>query len=279
MESIVKNFLIYLQNRFKAYQRERKSGLKRDVIDLFSNIRGKIIYLAFGFYFIISYLISHISGGILKGNDFLNALSSKVITYARGVDLGEVCKRMKNPPFLPDIWPGEHYKLLAGFVLALKPKLVIEIGTGTGLSALSIKKYLPNGSKLITFDIIPWDKKRLTLNKNVFDTILMSSDFDESIVQYIDDLSNFSTALKYKEFLKNADIIFIDGPKDGVTEYKLMKNFEKMQLKSNSILIFDDIHFWNILPFWRKLAYPKLDLTPVGHWSGTGIVQWIRKDI
>ena len=278
MESITKSFLTYLQNRTKAYQKEKK-GLKRNVTDLLLYIRGYMIYLGFGLYFVISYLISQITGKIFKNNDFLDTLSSKVITYARGVDLSEVCKRMKNPPFLPNIWPGEHYKLLAGFALALKPKLVIEIGTGTGLSALSFKKYLPNGSKLITFDLIPWEKKRLTLNEAVFDTILMSSDFDGSIVQYIDDLSNFSTALKYKAFLKNADIIFIDGPKDGVTEYKLMKNFEKVQLKSNSIIIFDDIHFWNMFPFWRNLPYPKLDLTPVGHWSGTGIIQWIRKDI
>jgi len=202
-----------------------------------------------------------------KPNEFLINLSLEAMNYARTVDLEEICKRMKGPPFWPNIWPGEHYKLLVGLVLALEPKVFIEIGTGMGLGSLSIKKYLPKSSKLITFDIVPWNKYP--------DSILKSSDFDELFVQYIDDLCNFSNILKHKELIKSADIIFIDAAKDGVMEYILMDNLEKIKLKSDTILIFDDIRLWNMLGFWRNITYPKIDLTSFGHWSGTGVVQLI----
>src|SRR5271154_191680 len=42
-------------------------------------------------------------------------------------------------PRYPDVWPGEHYKLLAALVGVLTPKIVIEIGTATGMSALTMK--------------------------------------------------------------------------------------------------------------------------------------------
>ena len=57
-----------------------------------------------------------------------------------------------------------------------------------------------------------------------------------------------------------------------------MKYFKEIKLKSNCIIIFDDIRFWNILPFWRKIAHPKLDLTHVGHWAGTGAIQWTNEN-
>jgi predicted O-methyltransferase YrrM len=43
-------------------------------------------------------------------------------------------------------------------MVVCKPKIVIEIGTATGLSALAMKAAMPAGSRLFTFDIVPWDK-------------------------------------------------------------------------------------------------------------------------
>src|SRR4029078_5532259 len=54
------------------------------------------------------------------------------------------------------IWPGEHYRLLAGIVKVLQPKVVIEVGTDSGLSSLCMKHYLPADGKLVTYDLIPW---------------------------------------------------------------------------------------------------------------------------
>jgi hypothetical protein len=40
---------------------------------------------------------------------------------ARTANLSDVSQRIKDGPDYPGIWPGEHYKLLAGFVKSLKP--------------------------------------------------------------------------------------------------------------------------------------------------------------
>lgn len=37
----------------------------------------------------------------------------------------------------------------------------------------------------------------------------------------------------------------------------------------------DDIRVWTMLKTWREISYPKLDLTSFGHWSGTGIIEFI----
>jgi hypothetical protein len=31
----------------------------------------------------------------------------------------------------------------------------------------------------------------------------------------------------------------------------------------------------NMIGIWRGIRHPKLDLTSFGHWSGTGLVEWI----
>ena len=199
--------------------------------------------------------------------EHLISLAIQAITKAPGVSLGDVSMRMSSPPYYPNIWPGEHYKLLAAIVLTLKPKLVVEIGTATGLSVLSLKKYASQQSKIVTFDIIPW--------KSFPNKCLKEDDFtDGRLVQYIDDLSDNKVFLKYSGLLKEADMIFIDAAKDGVMEQKFIDNFRTITFNSRPLIIFDDIRLWNMLKIWRDITLPKLDLTSFGHWSGTGIVEW-----
>ena len=89
---------------------------------------------------------------------------------------------MPEPPYYPDVWPGEHYKLLAALVKTLKPKLIIEVGTALGHSALALKKFLPADSKLVTYDIFNWD--------SLEGTLLNNDDFsDGSLLQEIGDLA------------------------------------------------------------------------------------------
>lgn len=61
--------------------------------------------------------------------------------------MASIVARMKRAPYYPDVWPGEHYKLLAGLVLECRPRVVIEIGTATGLSALAMRQHLPAGAR------------------------------------------------------------------------------------------------------------------------------------
>src|SRR5436190_19136019 len=71
------------------------------------------------------------------------------------IDLKDLAMRDTTPDYFT-IWPGEHYKLLGALVKNLAPKVVIEVGTDTGLSVLTMKKYLPADARVVTFDLRPW---------------------------------------------------------------------------------------------------------------------------
>lgn len=192
-------------------------------------------------------------------------ISLKAIQHAQTIELSEVTKRMGEPPYLLDIWPGEHYRLLAGFIKTIKPKLVIEIGTATGLSTLALLKFLPSNSMLITFDIISW--------QTIPEAILKEEDFkDGSLEQRIGDLADPNTFSNNKDILEKADLIFCDGPKDCMFEQTFLDNMGKLNFANSPLLILDDIKIWNMLKIWRNIKKPKLDLSSFGHWAGTGLV-------
>jgi predicted O-methyltransferase YrrM len=186
---------------------------------------------------------------------------------ASRVDLSDLSGRMKAPPFWPEVWPGEHYKLLAAFVQILQPRLVLEIGTATGLSALALKKYLPIGSRVVTFDIVPW--------RDYPDYVVSNADFaDGQLEQVVADLTSFQQARTYANLLRAADLIFIDAAKDGTMEVLLLENFSSIGLKEGACVLFDDIRLLEMIAVWRQIRFPKLDLTSFGHWSGTGLMRW-----
>jgi predicted O-methyltransferase YrrM len=185
---------------------------------------------------------------------------------ASTTDLREVSQRLKGGPDYPGTWPGEHYKLLAGFVKCLQPKVIVEIGTFRGIGTLALAKYLPETGMIATFDPVPWDM--------VTTTALMKSDFCDRFTQFNDDLADMRTVEKHKSLLKSADLVFIDAAKDDVMERDFVRNLKAIGLKQNTVVIFDDIRLWNMLDIWRRVDFPKLDLTSFGHWSGTGVIQW-----
>lgn len=203
---------------------------------------------------------------------FLINIAIEATRKAQEISLGDIGSRLKSPPFYPDIWPGEHYKLLAGLTLLIKPKLVIEVGTGGGLAVLAIKKYLTPDAKIITFDLIDWKSNPQTYLKN--------EDFaDGRLIQSLDDLADINMVNKHRLMLEAADIIFFDAAKDGIMEQKFIDNFRSVSFKTKPLVIFDDIRVWNMLKIWRDLPYPKLDITSFGHWSGTGLVEWPRSSL
>ena len=107
----------------------------------------------------------------------------------------------------------------------------------------------------------------------VFD--LAPEDFaDGRLSQVIADLSLAAEARRHADLLRAADLIFIDAAKDGTLEDRLLRRLAEIGLADGTLLLFDDIKVWNMMAFWRQLAMPKLDLTGLGHWSGTGLVEW-----
>lgn len=178
-------------------------------------------------------------------------------------------KREMDRGFDIRIFPGEHYRLLASFVSILKPSVVIEIGTHLGISALAMKKELPVGSKIHTFDICPWS--------NFPDTVLTQSDFDEQLIQNTENLLDPLVFEKYKTIFEEADLIFLDAAKDGKMEKIFLKYFSQCNFKKKPILVIDDIRLWNMLHIWNDISLPKLDITSFGHYTGTGIVDLTGK--
>jgi predicted O-methyltransferase YrrM len=165
------------------------------------------------------------------------------------------------------IWPGEHYRLLAALVKLLQPQSVIEVGTFRGLSALALKRFLPADGKINTFDVVPWDSIR--------ETCLHPEDFeDDRLRQQIGDLSDAAVFELHRSLIQQTELLFVDGPKDGVFERKLLQQLETVDFHKPLLLVMDDIRFWNMLATWQDIARPKLDLTSFGHWSGTGLVEW-----
>jgi len=152
-------------------------------------------------------------------------------------------------------------------MLAIKPRQVIEIGTGTGLSCLSMKKFIPKGSKIATFDITGW--------KEDTQSHLEEGDFtDGTLIQYTDDLRDPKIIDKHRSILERSEIIFIDAAKDGSMEQILMNNLRTISFKQKVLFVFDDIRLWNMLGIWRNISVPKMDMTSFGSWSGTGFVEW-----
>jgi predicted O-methyltransferase YrrM len=194
-----------------------------------------------------------------KPNRELIELSLKAIQQAIDVDLSFLQNSYAN------LWPGEHYRLLAAFCQALNPSLVIEIGTATGLSALSMLPFF--SGKLITYDIKEWHTYP--------DTVLKPADFGR-LEQVVGDLGDEAFFKTQKNLIQKAEFIFIDASHDGALEKTILERLEKVPFEKAPILFFDDIRVWTMLKMWREIAHPKLDLTSFGHWSGTGIVKLYR---
>ncbi len=194
-------------------------------------------------------------------------LALEAVKLAQSADLASVSARITSGIDYAAVWPGEHYKLLAGLMLALKPKSVIEIGTATGLSAIALKSFMLPDARIATFDVIPW--------RDYPETVLTTADFDDQrLVQHLDDLQQSASVERHRSLLEGADFIFIDAAKDGVMEQRFIDNLLQLKYQRSPIVMFDDIRVWNMLGIWRKLPRPRLDLTSFGHWSGTGLVDW-----
>jgi tetratricopeptide (TPR) repeat protein/predicted O-methyltransferase YrrM len=204
-----------------------------------------------------------------KPSQRLLDVALQAVSHARTASMTNVVQRMSRPPYYADVWPGEHYKLLAGLVTAIQPRVVVEIGTATGLSALAIRSAMPQDCSLTTFDIVPW--------QHFTETHLRKEDFDDgTLVQEIADLSNPQAIRRHADLLRSADFIFVDGPKDGVFERVLLQRLSELGLPGAPLVMLDDIRVWNMLAIWREIRRPKLDLTSFGHWSGTGLIDWIE---
>lgn len=186
---------------------------------------------------------------------------------ARNIDFPNLDSRTSGEPPWYRLWPGDHYRLLAALVQELAAQTVIEIGTFTGMGTLALARALPATGRMLTFDLIPWH--------HFPQTWLVENDFaDGRISQIIANIAEPGGIEPFRDHFSEADFLFIDGPKDGVTEQRFIEALSGVKFRKDPIVLFDDTRVINMVDIWRRLDRPKLDITSFGHWSGSGLVDW-----
>jgi hypothetical protein len=146
----------------------------------------------------------------------------------------------------------EHYRLLMYVSTLFNNQILFDVGTNKCMSALALSFNKTN--KIKTYDIV----KLLPENP---------------IVDNIEYIIGDSTK---DDDLNKCPLIFLDVDHDGTYE-----NIFYSHLKSinwSGILILDDIHLNDEMKkFWNQIEEEKYDITPIGHWSGTGLVFFEKK--
>lgn len=165
-----------------------------------------------------------------------------------------------------NVFPGDHYRLLAALIKLFQPQLMVDIGTFTGLSARVMGAYSSSTAEVVTFDVVPYNE----IPGTVLDTQICTA---LTIDQYIQDLSDPAVFEANKELLQKADFIMCDGPKDGQFEPKFIQLLANLEFPvKKRWMLMDDIRFLEMAGLWRAIQSPKIDLTSFGHFSGTGLV-------
>lgn len=193
---------------------------------------------------------------------FLIDLLIEAARVATTVDLSPVVERCRTPEDACYVatWPGEHYRLLPALAKVLNARMVVEVGTYIGQGTLALRQ---GAEEVVTFDIVPITD---------FPTaVLEPADFTSGIEQRIGDLSDPATFDANLDVLQRADLIFIDGPKDGVFEPALAALLYPALAGRETVVVWDDIRVMTMVNVWREFPVPKLDATSFGHWSGTGL--------
>lgn len=202
----------------------------------------------------------------VRPTDALVALLLEAAENARDVRLDEIASRCatEDEAGWVNLWPGEHYRLLVGLVVAARARFAVEVGTFRGHGALALKEAIPADGAVVTYDVIAWS--------DIDEAVVRAEDFDHQLEQRIGDLSSPEFLEQQLETLKAADLIFVDGPKDGVFEPTFCHEVLPRLTDRSRLVVFDDIKRMNMLQLWRDLPFAKLDATSLGHWSGTGLL-------
>jgi len=140
----------------------------------------------------------------------------------------------------------EHYRLLSYISRQVSGKIILDVGTYRGYSAIALSNNLNN--KVISYDIQKHHTQENTSN-----------------TEY-----RIGEALKFEDF-NNTPIILLDTFHDGVYEEVFINHLRS--IKWTGLLIMDDIkEFPELKILFDKLPEEKYDISNIGHWSGTGLV-------
>jgi len=154
---------------------------------------------------------------------------------------------------------GEHYRILTYISNLYNNEIIIDAGTCQGHSCLALAQNLNN--LIYTYDIVPKNLDYITLKY-------------KNVSKFIKDIN-----LESDHILEKAKIILLDiDPHDGKIE-KIF--YDKIcNTKFSGFLICDDINLnQGMIDFWNSINKEKYDVTDIGHWSGTGIINFSNEKI
>lgn len=152
------------------------------------------------------------------------------------------------------IEPGrEHYRLLSYISYLYNGSRLYDMGTYKGCSAVALSH---NPANLV----ISYDIANLVETKR-------PDNVEFRLGNYFNDIGGI---------LQSPFIFYDVDPHDGKLEYATV-DFLK-DIEYNGLVLFDDIKVNNEMKkFWNSIDLPKHELTHIGHWSGTGIVDFSGK--
>ncbi len=170
------------------------------------------------------------------------------------IDLARFSKYVANARHLSyflDVDFKEHYRLIAYLSTLFDQSEIFDIGTNLGYSALALS--YNNSNKVISYDIVECKE------------LYQAEDLND--IEYL-----IGDVLVDKRLL-NSPLIMLDTDHNGVFEHKFYTH-----LKDNNytgLLFLDDIHLnAPMRDFWNAITESKVDITDLGHWSGSGLVDF-----
>jgi len=175
----------------------------------------------------------------------------------KNVDLNYFSSQVTDYPYL--INNGEHYKLLTYISNLYNNEIIIDAGTCQGHSCIALAQNKKNS--VLTYDIESKDISYITENYS-------------NVIKNILDIN-----LESKTILESAKIILLDiDPHDGINESYFYERLKDANFKG--LLICDDININDgMINFWNSITKEKHNITEIGHWSGTGIVNFSEEKI
>jgi len=181
---------------------------------------------------------------------------------ARNITNANISTDLQNIPIDTNEFyevPGkEHYGLLSYLATMFSDSTIIDIGTHMGSSALALSVNPTN--TIYSFDITR--KTPLSDLPNVNFEIV--------------DLWNPVTLAFWAPIVLGSSLIVLDiDPHSGNPEYEFYLWLKENDYKG--LLFCDDIHYFKEMRdnFWFKVPHSeKIDITAIGHWSGSGIISF-----
>ena len=187
--------------------------------------------------------------------DLLDGNISVIKQHLEAVDLTKESEKIGNwsykQYFLKEAGV-EHYKLIAWVSSLFPNQTIMDIGTHYGNSSLAMSQ--PQDVNLISYDIIEMKQLFQPFPKNC----------EYKIGDFREDPATLSSPF-----------IFIDvDPHDGIQETEFHNFF--LEKKYKGITLWDDIHLNEGMRNWWSSVdgsvVKKVDLTEIGHHSGTGMI-------